>query len=92
MEKKEQVSMLFVKELIEIQKNAILSFFKETISSFNERLDNVIKDVQDLKTSQSFHDDICKERLDKVEGDIKELSGNLVDVKKVQKPTTKQMF
>ena len=48
MEKQEQVSKLFVKELMEIHKNvilSILSFFKETISSFNERLDNVIKEV-----------------------------------------------
>ena len=32
-----------------IQKDTILSFFKETISPFNERLDKVLTDVQDLK-------------------------------------------
>ena len=45
-QEQEFTSMLFVKELMDVRNNTALSFFKETVSLFNERLDNLIKDVQ----------------------------------------------
>ena len=65
--------MLFVKESRWKYKNTALSFFKETVSLFNETWDTLIKDVQELKTSQSFQGDICKDNFSKVEGEIKEI-------------------
>ena len=36
-----------VREMLNIQRETIISFFKETISDFNRRLDNVFADVHD---------------------------------------------
>ena len=54
----ELISLTFVKELMNVQKDTIISFFKETIANFNDRLDKVLVDVQELKTSQTFLGDI----------------------------------
>ena len=35
----ELISLKFVKELMNVQKHTIISFFKETIANFNNRLE-----------------------------------------------------
>ena len=58
-------------------------FVKELIWSKLE----VIKGVQEFKTSQPFQGDICKVSFGKLEREIKELSGNLLEMKRVQSKT-----
>ena len=43
--KEEFVSLTMVREMLNIQRETIISFFKETISDFNGRLDKVFADV-----------------------------------------------
>ena len=43
-----------VKELLKIQESTILSFFTSLNDTTNRRIDNLVKDVQDLKNSIEF--------------------------------------
>ena len=60
--KEEFVSLTMVREMLNIQRETIISFFKETISDFNGRLDKVFADLHDLKTSQTFQGDDFKDK------------------------------
>ena len=76
------VSSQYVKYLLEVQKDTIISFFKEVMSDFNERLDRVAADEQDLKTSQTFQGDEFKEKYDNFDKKICEIKKDLGNVVK----------
>ena len=83
----ELISLTFVKELMNVQKDTIISFFKETIANFNDRLDKVLVDVQELKSSQTFLGDVCKEKNDSILSQVKGLKDDLMNIKQLQAKT-----
>ena len=78
------VSSQYVKDLLEVQQKAIISFFKEVMTDFNTRLDRVAADVQDLKCSQTFHDDELKEKTDNFNVEISKIKKDLNNVVQIQ--------
>ena len=83
MAQENMVSSQYVKDLLEVQKDTIISFFKEVMSDFNKRLDRVAADVQDLKSSQTFQGDEFKEKYDNCDKnicDIKKDLGNVINI------------
>ena len=43
-----------VKELLKVQESAIMNFFQIHVENTNKRIDNLIRDVQDIKNSLEF--------------------------------------
>ena len=78
------VSSQYVKDLLEVQKNAIIYFFKEVMTDFNTRLDRVAADVQDLKCSQTFQGDELKEKTDNFNVEINKIKKDLNNVVQIQ--------
>ena len=50
-------------------------------------MDKVLVDVQELKTSQTFLGDLCKEQNDSVLSQVKGLKDDLVNIKQLQAKT-----
>lgn len=84
MAKENFASPEYVKDLLEIQKNTILSFFKETFSVFNERLDRVAADVQELKTGLNFCGDKLKEKTDNADKELCQLKSEMLKATQIQ--------
>ena len=54
------------------------------MSNINERLDKVLCDVQDLKSSQSFHGDQMTENTKEIKKNIKDMQNEMENIKKFQ--------
>ena len=50
----QSINLNLVKELLKVQESTILSFFTSLNDTTNRRIDNLVKDVQDLKNSIEF--------------------------------------
>ena len=48
------ISLNMVKELLKVQESTIMNFFQIHIENTNKRIDNLIRDVQDIKKSLEF--------------------------------------
>lgn len=54
-EENQTINLNLVKQLLKVQESTILSFFTSVNDSTNKWIDNLIKDVQDLKHSIRVH-------------------------------------
>ena len=75
------VTMEVVRELLTVQRETILCFFKETTNCLNQRLDTVCKEVNELKTSVTFTGDVCDNKVNKVIEDLDVLKKDLSNLK-----------
>lgn len=48
------ISLNMVKELLKVQESTIMNFFQIHVENTNKRIDNLIRDVQDIKNSLEF--------------------------------------
>ena len=69
------VSSQYVKDLLEVQQKAIISFFKEVMTDFNTRLDRVAAD---------FQGDELKEKTDNFNVEINKIKKDLNNVVQIQ--------
>ena len=55
-EKQEElkISLSIVKEMMKVQQDTMLACFNNNIKSLSEKVDNIMCDVQDLKTSLNY--------------------------------------
>ena len=65
------ISMHMVKELMRVQQEAMLACFNNTVKNLSEKVDMIMCDVQELKTSLNFMGSEQRETLDKVNADIR---------------------
>ena len=79
-EVEEYISYKQVRQLLDIQKDTILAFFRETIS----RLDKATADIHDLKTSQTFKGDNFCDKTAKIEVEVKILKEDSKNTIKLQ--------
>ena len=60
-----------VKEMMRVQQETMLSCFNNTVKNLSEKVDMIMCDVQELKTSLNFMGSDQREALDKVNADIR---------------------
>ena len=71
----EKVSMNVVQEMLKIQMDTILACFNQVVSNLSQKVDGIMCDVQDLKTSLNFISTDFEEK-------VKNISDNVTLVKK----------
>ena len=52
------ISMAVVREMIRVQQEAIMACFNNVMGNISNKVDGIIRDVQELKTSLEFTNDI----------------------------------
>ncbi|XP_065674042.1 uncharacterized protein LOC136090987 [Hydra vulgaris] len=87
----EVVSMVMVRELLNLQKETILSFFTETVKMINIKFDSVQKSIQevrkdldDIKAGLTFVGDACDDKVKSVNEKISKVKEELSSVKIIQ--------
>lgn len=87
----EYVSFVMMRELMNIQKETILSFFRETVTNFNLQIESFQKNVQDLrndlneiKVGMNFVGDIFDDKVKAFDEKIKKVTEEIINVKKIQ--------
>ena len=78
------VTMDMVRELLAIQQSTMLAFFKESISMINERVDNITKDLAEVKSGLTFVGDVFDDKNKVVNEKIVEIQRNVGIVKHEQ--------
>ena len=71
----EKVSMNVVQEMLKVQMDTILACFNQVVSNLSQKVDGIMCDVQDLKTSLNFISTDFEEK-------VKNISDNVTLVKK----------
>ena len=79
----EDVNLSF-RDMLKMHEETIIRFVEATVRTVSSRIDDVIRDVQDLKSCSNFQENLydekvraCDERIANIEDKIKQLSGNL---------------
>ncbi|XP_065645629.1 uncharacterized protein LOC136076093 [Hydra vulgaris] len=87
----ELVSIAMMRELLNIQKETILSFFHEALSNINERFDNfqssfkeVRRELDKMKSGLNFVGDVFNDKARAVEEKINKVHDDLSNVRKMQ--------
>ncbi|XP_065650649.1 uncharacterized protein LOC136088316 [Hydra vulgaris] len=87
----ELVSIAMMRELLNIQKETILSFFHEALSNINERFDNfqssfkeVRRELDEMKSGLNFVGDVFNDKARAVEEKINKVHDDLSNVRKMQ--------
>ena len=87
----EYVSFVMMRELMNIQKETILSFFRETVTNFKLQIESFQKNVQDLrndlneiKVGMNFVSDIFDDKVKAFDEKIKKVTEEIINVKKIQ--------
>ncbi|MBY0580426.1 MAG: hypothetical protein K2P53_01905 [Rickettsiales bacterium] len=76
--------MGMLRELMSIQSDTILKCFKETFINFQDKIDRLEKDVQDLKRGLNFNGDQLETKVSKVEKKFEEIKASLIGIKSFQ--------
>ena len=85
-EKQEElkISLSIVKEMMKVQQDTMLACFNNNIKSLSEKVDNIMCDVQDLKTSLNYIGADKDEKLGKVDIDISKIKNEFVQLTNYQ--------
>ena len=84
----QSISLNLVKEMLSVQESALKSFFTAYMESTNVRVDSLIKEVRDLKTSieftqaqvQELREQNCKEKLRNIQNELENLTDKADDL------------
>ncbi|XP_065639530.1 uncharacterized protein LOC136072288 [Hydra vulgaris] len=87
----EYVSIVMMRELLNVQKETIMSFFKETVKDFNlkvealqQNINGLSHELREIKTGMNFVGDLCEEKIKMHEEKVKQASDELFNIKKIQ--------
>ncbi|XP_065681440.1 uncharacterized protein LOC136095120 [Hydra vulgaris] len=85
------VSISMIRELLNIQKETILSFFRESLFSINEKFENfqssfqeVRRELDEMKSGLNFVRDVFNDKARAVEEKINKVHDDLSNVRKMQ--------
>ena len=73
----QNVSMKVVRELMRVQQEAIMACFNNVIENVSSKVDNIIRDVQEIKTSMEFTSDMQNTKIKNVNERIDEVKKEL---------------
>ena len=66
----ETVAIYVVQEMLNIQMDTILAFFNQVVSNLSSKVDEIMCDVQDLKTSLNYISTDHEEKINNIAGNI----------------------
>ncbi|XP_065643037.1 uncharacterized protein LOC136074628 [Hydra vulgaris] len=84
MENEKVITMGMLRELMSIQTDTILKCFKETFRSFQEKIDSLERDVEDLKRGLNFNGDQLETKISTVDKKMDEIKTSLIGIKSFQ--------
>ena len=67
-----------ITDLLKIHEGTILKFVESSIGAVHKRIDGIIRDVQDLKTSANFHEEIFDGKLKLINEQISSIQAEMV--------------
>lgn len=70
-----------IKELLEIHENTIIRFIESNTRSLNGRIDDILKEVAELKRSANFQEAFCKEIVTPIDEKVQYIEQELSKVK-----------
>ena len=65
-----EISMHIVKEMMRVQQETMIACFNNTVKNLSEKVDMIMCDVQELKTSLNFMGVDQRDALSKINADI----------------------
>lgn len=74
--RKEDGNLSFSK-MLEIHERTIIRFIEMNTRTLNQRIDEIIKEVQDLKRSANFQEEFCKKNVEPIDIKVAELEDKL---------------
>ncbi|XP_065678221.1 uncharacterized protein LOC136093188 [Hydra vulgaris] len=87
----EFVSIVMMREMLNLQKETIISFFRESISSTNLKFDifqssiqDIRRELNDLKSGLNFVGGVCEDKVKAVGEKINKVCEDLTNVRKMQ--------
>ncbi|XP_065674070.1 uncharacterized protein LOC136091014 [Hydra vulgaris] len=87
----EFVSIVMMREMLNLQKETILSFFREAISSMNQKFDNfqtsfqdVRRELDDIKSGLNFVGGVCEDKVKALGEKINKICEDLTNFRKMQ--------
>lgn len=80
----EMISKTAVMDLLEVQKNTIMSFFSQSFSLINDRMDKIIKEVGELRHGQQFVSDVFDRKCSEINDHVDSLKEHVKNVKLLQ--------
>ena len=69
-EDEREISMYMVKEMMKVQQETMLACFNNTVKNLSDKVDSIMCDVQELKTSLNFMGVDQREALNKINADV----------------------
>ena len=87
----EFVSIVMMREMLNLQKETILSFFRDSISNINQKFDNfqttfqdVRRELDEIKSGLNFVGGVCEDKVKAVGEKINKVCEDLTNVRKMQ--------
>ena len=87
-----KISIGIVKEMMKIQQDAMLSCFSSMLNNLTQKVDTIMCDVQDLKSSMSFCGAVNEEKFVNIQSEITLIKDDILKRNTVNNADTEKLL